>query len=147
MPFAVRASLTRHAEREAAAGGQLALTLRTLTRSDHERLEFWGCDQVVDNFEVQRRYAEGDVQRVVIEAAQRDASLIPCFGFSVEEGRRPTDDAWLIDAAGGVVYPARRLRDPQGFLGVRLRATEASLWTPHQPHAVAERIADRVRVA
>ena len=135
--FAVQAALRRHYERE--RHSQLGITLRTLTRSDAARLNFWDGSLTIDNYMVQRRYVDGEIERCVIEAAQADATLAPCIGYTLEGGHRPEASAWLLDHDGNVIDPARRLREVQGYLGVALRSTEAANWTPSQPHAVGER--------
>lgn len=136
-PFAVEAALRRHFERE--AHSQLGVTLRTLTRSDAARVTFWDGSLTVDNFHVQRKHVEGEAERVVIEAAQLDATLTPCIGYVLSDSQhRPEASAWLLDQDGNVIDPSRRLRDVLGYFGIALRATEAANWTPTQPHAVAE---------
>lgn len=137
-PFAIQAALRRHFERE--AHSQLGVTLQSLIRSDSSRLQFWDGNLVVDDLHIQRKYVEGEAERVVIEAAQLDATLTPCIGYVlVDPQYRPTASAWLIDGDGNLIDPARRVRDSLAYIGVALRLTEAANWTPTQPHAVAER--------
>lgn len=136
-PFAVQAALRRHFERE--THSQLGITLQALVRSDGSRLQFWDGSLTIDHFYVQGKYVDGEIERVVIEAAQRDATLTPCIGYALTDSQqRPEPSAWLLDLEGNIVDPARRLRDVRGFLGVALRATETANWTPTQPHAVAD---------
>jgi hypothetical protein len=137
-PFAVEAALRRHVEREAQS--LLGVTLQSLVRSDASRLTFWDGNLIVDDFHVQRRYVEGEADRVVIESAQLDAALTPCIGYVLTDlQHRPEQSAWLLDREGNIIDPVRRVRrDGLGYFGVALRATEAANWTPSQPHAVAE---------
>ena len=145
-PFAVEAALRRHFERE--AHSQLGVTLQTLIRSDGSRLQFWDGNVTVDDFHIQRRYIEGEVERVVIEAAQLDATLTPCIGYVLTDlQHRPDPSAWLLNQEGNIIDPAHRVRrEGLGYFGVALRATEAANWTPHQPHAVAESAVSRLAV-
>jgi hypothetical protein len=136
-PFAVQAALVRHYEREFSS--PLGITLRALGRSDRDRLTFWDGNLIVDDFHVQRKYIDGEDQRVVIEAAQLDGTLTPCIGYLYVSDSRPIEGAWLLNADGNVIDPARRLRQVEGLYGIALRATEAANWTPETPHAVAER--------
>jgi hypothetical protein len=145
-PFAIEAALRRHAERE--THSQLGITLQALVRSDASRLQFWDGSLTIDNFHVQGKYVDGEIERVVIEAAQRDATLTPCIGYALTDSQqRPERSAWLLDLEGNIVDPARRLRDVRGFFGLALRATEAANWTPTQPHAIAEGNVSGLQVA
>jgi hypothetical protein len=143
-PYAVRAALRRHYEREAAA--PLGVTLRRLLRSDADRLRFWDGRLTVANVHVERKYVDREDERIAIEAAQLDGTLTPAFGYVVTAGSRPQESAWLIDGNGNVIDPARRVRDVQGYLGVALRRAEAAHWTPSQPDAVGERAIHRQRL-
>lgn len=146
-PFAVEAALRRHFERE--AHSQLGVTLRALLRSDADRLVCFDRSQVVDDFDVQRRYLVGcDIEQICMEAAQRDAHLLPAVGYVLSDERsRPERGAWLVRDDGAVVDPARSRRPFLGALGVKLRASEAALWTPSHPGAVGERSVAGLRVA
>jgi hypothetical protein len=144
-PFSVQAALVRHFEREFSS--QLGMTLRALLRSDRDRLTFWDGNLIVDDFHIQRKYIDGADQKVVIEAAQRDATLTPCIGYLYVPDSRPIEGAWLLTADGHIVDPARGLRQVQGFLGVALKRSEQASWTPETPHAVSERRVHGHRVA
>lgn len=146
-PFAVQAALRRHFAREVHTPRGIALG--ALIRSDRDRLQFWdGCLVVGDPY-IERKFVDGETERVVIEAAQSDPTLRAAIGYVVTPGHRPEEAAWLI-RDGKLIDPARRIRRDnraQGYLGVELRDTEAANWTPAQPHAVGERDVHRQRVA
>lgn len=144
--YAVETTLRQHFDRES-SGSQFALTLTALLRSDRDRLEFFDGDRIVVHEEAERRWAHEEHERVCVEIASADPILTACLGFSVEEGCRPQEDAWLIDADNHVIDVARERRLAVGFLGVRLRAGEVASWSPHQHHAVASGNVTRLKVA
>lgn len=144
-PFAIQAALRRHFERE--VHSPLGVTLSQLLRTDAGRLQFFDPNRIVESFEIQRRYVVGDVERIVIEAAQWDPTLSAAIGFELEDLQvRPEPSAWLVTADGDVIDPARSRRPVLGFLGIVLRNGEASNWTPELPHQVAVGDAQRLIV-
>jgi hypothetical protein len=138
--FETIAALTRHYSRELAAGTQLATTMSALCRSDASRIEFWGGELVEPAPKLERLWVVNDEERICVQAAQLDGSLVCCLGYAEVEGHGPVGTAWLIDRQSGAVYDtARSRRSVVGFYGVALRAVELANWTPSQPHAVAEK--------
>jgi hypothetical protein len=148
--FGTIAALTRHFHRE--AHSPLGVTLRRLARSDRDRVRFFDAVALIHNPLIERKHVDGEVERVVIEAAQSDPTLIAAIGYGSISGRRPEEFAWLIDAEGGIIDPAwsiHRTVTVEGFYGVALGNVETANWLPgdHQRHAVSERDSARQRVA
>jgi hypothetical protein len=135
-PFAVEAALGRHVHRESTSS-QFGAVLWQLVRSDQDRLQFFDGSRVVEDYLIQKRFVDGEDQRVCIEAHQADHSLRPVFGFVLAERQaRPEQAAWLV-RDGDVIDPARSRRPFVGGIGVVLRATEIAAWTPDTVYAVA----------
>jgi hypothetical protein len=148
-PFAVTAALVRHFHRE--AHSPLGIALTQLSRSDRDRLQFFDGSRIVRDAVVERKYVDGESERVVIEAALSDPTLRACLGYVSIAGRCPEEFAWLLDADDGIVDPAwsqHRHLTIDGFYGVALRATETANWLPgdHQRHVVSERESGRQRL-
>lgn len=135
--YAIRHSLMRAYERDLGAAGSLALTLKTLSRSDRDRLAYFDGSRVIRHSAIENLWRDGEVEAVTIQVAAETSGLSACIGYAVEDGCRPEASAWLLDRDGRIIDVAGRRRDALGFLGVALRATEVARWTPTQPHAVA----------
>lgn len=147
-PFAVQAALSRHFARE--VHSPLGIALGALIRSDRERLQFFDPMLITRNSLIERKYVDGEAERVVIETAQNDPTLRACLGYVSFAKRRPEEFAWLLTEDGEVIDPAwsqHRHLTVQGFYGVALRNIECANWLPGQRHAVAERDVHRQRLA
>jgi hypothetical protein len=142
MDDAVKHQLTAYAQ--AQAGSRIGRTLAALTRSDRDRLNFW-AGPAVAHHTVEGMDRPGDEEAAAIAAAGRFGELRAAIGFVLCEGSQPTMSAW-VDLNGALIDPARSRRTLLGCLGVALRHTERSNWTPTQRHRVAERDAHRQKV-
>jgi hypothetical protein len=148
--FGTVAALTRHLHREQHSA--LGVTLGRLCRSDRDRLRFWDAARIVRNSVIERRYVEGEAERVCVEAAQQDPDLLACIGYVGINGRRPEEFAWLLTTSGDVIdvaWSQHRHVHVLGFYGVVLGNVECANWLPgdHQRQAVGERDSGRQRLA
>jgi len=94
MSDAVKTELMTYAQSQ--ADSRTGRTLASLTRSDRSRLHYWPGLAVFPHATVERMDEPGDLEAVVIAAAERFAEMRACVGFVVCEDSQPVKSRVVV---------------------------------------------------